>query len=219
MKKNLLMMAAIMFGILITFASCKDTKKSKTADDDEDETEQVDKKSSKDLALKKVASLEDIEALEDYDLDDIDISELDMDDFDFANIDLNELSESQANSLLDLIVMVGSNELPQDAGDGVTIYAMEKSDDDVAFTIEMSPESMGGITMEQFNQVLNMPELKQMMMQEMIKGLEGNEDFNKFLQVILVAKKDLTINFVDKNSGDSATLTLGADELLSMQNQ
>jgi hypothetical protein len=219
MKKNLLMMAAIMFGILITFASCKDTKKSKTADDDEDETEQVDKKSSKDLALKKVASLEDIEALEDYDLDDIDISELDMDDFDFANIDLNELTESQANSLLDLVVMVGSNELPQDAGDGVTIYAMEKSDDDVAFTIEMSPESMGGITMEQFNQVLNMPELKQMMMQEMIKGLEGNEDFNKFLQVILVAKKDLTINFVDKNSGDSATLTLGADELLSMQNQ
>ena len=62
-----------------------------------------------------------------------------------------------------------------------------------------------------------MPDL--MMMTEMIKGLEGNDEFSKFAQVILAAKKDLIIVFVDKNSGESATLTLAADELRRIQNQ
>ena len=220
MKKNLLMMAAVMFGILIAFASC-DSKKSKksSGDDDEDETEQVEKTSKKDVALKKVASLEDIEALSDYDLDDIDISELGMDDIDFNNINLDDLTEDQANALLDLIVLVGSNELPMEAGDGITMESIDKDDESVTFIMEMAPEALQGVTMEQFNQVLNMPDMKEMMMKEMIKGLEGNEDFNKFAQVILAAEKDMVIKFVDKESGDSANLTLTADELLRIQNQ
>lgn len=220
MKKNLLMMAAVMFGILIAFASC-DSKKSKksSGDDDEDETEQVEKTSKKDVALKKVASLEDIEALSDYDLDDIDISELGMDDIDFNNINLDNLTEDQANALLDLIVLVGSNELPMEAGDGITMESIDKDDESVTFIMEMAPEALQGVTMEQFNQVLNMPDMKEMMMKEMIKGLEGNEDFNKFAQVILAAEKDMVIKFVDKESGDSANLTLTADELLRIQNQ
>ena len=220
MKKNLLMMAAVMFGILIAFASC-DSKKSKksSGDDDEDETEQVEKTSKKDVALKKVASLEDIEALADCDLDDLDISELGLDDFDFNNINLDDLTEDQANTLLDLIVLVGSNELPMETGEGITMESIDKDRESVTFVMEMAPEALQGITMEQFNQVLNMPELKERMMQEMIKGLEGNNDFNKFAQVILVAKKDMVIKFVDKQSGDSANLTLTADELLRIQNQ
>lgn len=220
MKKNLLMMAAVMFGILIAFASC-DSKKSKksSGDDDEDETEQVEKTSKKDVALKKVASLEDIEALSDYDLDDIDISELGMDDIDFNNINLDDLTEDQANALLDLIVLVGSNELPMEAGDGITMESIDKDDESVTFIMEMAPEALQGVTMEQFNQVLNMPDMKEMMMKEMIKGLEGNEDFNKFAQVILAAEKDMVIKFVDKESGDSANLTLTAAELLRIQNQ
>ena len=67
--------------------------------------------------------------------------------------------------------------------------------------------------------MLEMPELKEMMMQEMIKGLEGNDDFNKFLKVVLVAKKDMVIKFVDSESGESANLTLSAAELHRMQNQ
>ena len=225
MKKNLLMMAAVMFGILIAFASCKDNKKSRSYDDDDDEeeTEQVEGKSGrsskKDVALKKVASLEDIETLDEYDLDDIDISDLKMDDIDFANIDLETLTESQANALLDLVVIVGSNELPQDAGDGVIVQSIDKDDESVSFVLEMSKEALSGITIEQFKQVLEMPELKEMMMQEMIKGLEGNDDFNKFLKVVLVAKKDMVIKFVDSESGESANLTLSAAELRRMQNQ
>ena len=219
MKKNLLMMAAVMFGILIAFASCDSKKSKKSSGDDEDETEQVEKTSKKDVALKKVASLEDIEALSDYDLDDIDISELGMDDIDFNNINLDNLTEDQANALLDLIVLVGSNELPMEAGDGITMESIDKDDESVTFIMEMAPEALQGVTMEQFNQVLNMPDMKEMMMKEMIKGLEGNEDFNKFAQVILAAEKDMVIKFVDKESGDSANLTLTADELLRIQNQ
>ena len=221
MKKNLLMMAAVMFGILIAFASCKDNKKSRASDDDdEDDTEQVEKRSSKkDQALKKVASLEDIEALTECDLDDLDISNLSMDDINFDDIDLDNLTKSQANALLDLIVMVGSNELPQEAGDGVTIASIDKDDDSVSFVLEMSPEALSGISMQQFNQVLNMPELREMMMQEMIKGLEGNNDFNKFVQVVLVANKDLVLEFKDKNSDESAKLSLNASELRRIQNQ
>ena len=96
MKKNLLMMAAIMFGILMTFASCKDSKKSSKADaDDEDDTEQVEKDgrtaSKKDLALNKLTSFEDIEALEDLDMDDI-------------NIEIAERDQiyNDANKLLDV---------------------------------------------------------------------------------------------------------------------
>ena len=221
MKKNLLMMAAVMFGILIAFASCKDKKQSKDVDDD-DETEQVDEKggtSKKAAALKKVASLEDIETLAEYDLDDIDLSELNMDDIDFDNINLDDLTEEQANALLDLVVLVGGNELPMEAGEGITVHSIDKDDESVSFVMEMAPEALQGITMEQFNQVLNMPELKEMMMTEMIKGLEGNDEFSKFAQVILAAKKDLIIVFVDKNSGESATLTLAADELRRIQNQ
>jgi hypothetical protein len=142
-----------------------------------------------------------------------------MDDIDFANIDLETLTESQANALLDLVVIVGSNELPQDAGDGVIVQSIDKDDESVSFVLEMSKEALSGITIEQFKQVLEMPELKEMMMQEMIKGLEGNDDFNKFLKVVLVAKKDMVIKFVDSESGESANLTLSADELRRMQNQ
>lgn len=222
MKKNLLMMAAVMFGILIAFASCKDKKNSKATDDDEeDETELVDKKKStskKAAALKKVASLEDIETLSEYDLDDIDLSELNMDDIDLDNINLSNLTEGQANALLDLIVLVGGNELPMEAGDGVTMVSIDKDSRSVTFVMEMSREAMQGITMEQFNQVLNMPEMKEMMIKEMIKSLEGNNDFNKFAQVIVAAEKDMVIKFVDEETGDSAKLTLTADELLSIHN-
>lgn len=223
MKKNLLMMAAVMFGILIAFASCDSKKSNKSSgNDEEDETEQVDKKegtSKKAQALKKVASLEDIETLSEYDLEDLDISELNMEDIDFDNIDFSELTEEQANALLDLVVLVGSNELPMEAGNGITMESIDKDDESVTFVMEMSADALQGITMEQFNQVLNMPEMKEMMMQQMIQSLEGNDDFNKFAQVILVAQKDMVIKFVDKNSGESANLTLTADELLRIQNQ
>ena len=225
MKKNLLMMAAVMFGILIAFASCKDTKKSsKGADDDEEETEQVEngngKSSQKAVALKKVASLEDIEALADYDLNDIDISDLDMDDIDLENIDLSELTEPQANALLDLVMLLGNRELPQDAGNGMTMSSMDVDSRDVTFVIEMEPQSLGGITLDQLNTVLNNPELKSMMTTEMMKNFENTDDKMKiFFKAITTANKNLVVKFVDKNSGDSAKMTITADDLKKVQNQ
>lgn len=225
MKKNILMMAAVMFGILMAFASCKDKKSSKAADDDdEDETEQVEKnessKSKKDLALKKVASLEDIEALADCDLDDLDISDLNMDDIDLDNLDLSELTEAQANALLDLVMLVGNKELPQDVGDGMTMASIDVDGDDVAFVLQMDPEALGGISMDQFDMVFNNPELRGMMMTEMMKSFEsGDDDMKTFFKVITTANKNLTIKFTDKNSGDSANLTITADELKQVLNK
>ena len=218
------MMAAVMFGILIAFASCNNKKGNKEVEDDEEETEQVEnengKSSQKAAALKKVASLEDIEALADYDLDDIDISDLDMADIDLDNINLSELTESQANALLDLVMLVGSKELPQDVGDGMTMSSIDVDDNDVAFVLKMDPQALGGVTMEQFDMVFNNPELKSMMMTEMMKNFEnGNDDMKTFFKVITTANKNLVIKFVDKNSGDEANMTFTADELKRILNQ
>ena len=224
MKKNLLMMAAVMFGILIAFASCNNKKGNKDVEDDEEETEQLEnengKSSQKAAALKKVASLEDIEALADYDLDDIDISELDMDDIDLENLDLSELTESQANALLDLVMLVGNTGLPQDVGDGMTMSSIDIDDDDVSFVLKMDPQALGGITMDQFDMVFNNPELRSMMMTEMMKNFEsGDDNMKTFFKVITTANKNLVIKFIDKNSGDEANMTITADELKSIQNQ
>lgn len=224
MKKNLLMMAAVMFGILIAFASCKDSKKSNKDADDEEDTEQVEKEdgnsSQKAAALKKVASLEDIESLADYDLDDIDISDLDMEDINLDDIDLSDLTESQANALLELVMLVGSKELPQDVGEGMTMSSIDVDDDDVSFVLKMDPQALGGITMDQFDMVFNNPEIKSMMMTEMMKNFEsGNDDMKTFFKVITTANKNLVIKFVDKNSGDEANMTITADELKKIQNQ
>ena len=210
MKKNLLMMAAVMFGILIAFASCNNKKGNKDVEDDEEETEQLEnengKSSQKAAALKKVASLEDIEALADYDLDDIDISELDMDDIDLE--------------LLDLVMLVGNKELPQDVGDGMTMSSIDIDDDDVSFVLKMDPQALGGITMDQFDMVFNNPELRSMMMTEMMKNFEsGDDNMKTFFKVITTANKNLVIKFIDKNSGDEANMTITADELKSIQNQ
>ena len=218
------MMAAVMFGILIAFASCDSKKSNKAADDDEEDTEQVEngngESSQKAAALKKVASLEDIEALADYDLDDIDISDLDMDDIDLENIDLSELTESEASALLELVMMVGSKELPQDAGNGMTMSSIDVDSRDVTFVIEMEPQALGGVTLDQFNMVLNNPELKSMMTTEMMKNFEsGDDDMKTFFKVITTANKNLVVKFVDKKTGDSAKMTITADDLKKIQNQ
>ena len=224
MKKNLLMMAAVMFGILIAFASCNSKKSSKSEADDEEETEKVDKKegsnSKKDVALKKVASLEDIENLADYDLDDLDISELDMDDIKLDDINLDELDEDQANALLQLVLLVGSKELPQDIGNGMTVAGIDVDDDDVSFVMEMAPEALNGLSMEQFEMVFNNSELRSMMINEMMKSFQsGDDDMKTFFKVITTADKNLVIKFVDKNTDESASLTITNDELKQIQNQ
>ena len=222
MKKNLFFMAAVMFGILMAFASCKDSKKGNKADaDDEDDTEQVERTASKkDMALKQVASLEDIEALSDLDLDDLDLSELDMDDIDLDNIDLSELTESQANALLQLVMLVGSKELPQEAGEGMTMTAIDVDDEDVNFLLEIAPGGMNGVSIEQLDMVFSNADLRAMMMQELVKGFEsGDEDMNTFFKVITTADKNLNIKFTDTETDKTAVLTITADELKQIYNQ
>jgi len=232
MKKNLLMMAAIMFGILIAFASCKD-KKSKTDDDEDEKTEKVKKShadrdddefdedepvSKKDIALKKVASLEDIETLSDNDLDDIDISDLTMEDFNFDDIDLENLDEEQANALLDLVVLVANKELPEEVDEDMTMTTFEKSYNNVTIVLEMGPKAMDGASMEDIKTVLNMPDVKNKIVQNMMESQDSeNEDFKKFMQVIAAANKNMVLRFVDKATGEYADLKLTASELSQLK--
>ena len=223
MKKNLFMMAAVMFGILLAFTSCKDSKKGSKADD-KDDTEQVEKDGKtatmKDAALKKVASLEDIEALSEMDLDDLDISELDMDDIDLEGLDLSELTESQANALLELVMLVGNKELPQEAGDGMTMSAIDVDDEDVTFLLEVAPNALGGVSIEQFDEVINNADIKDMMIQQMIESFEsGDEDMKTFFKVITTANKNLNIKFKEEGSDKEANLTITSDQLKQIQNQ
>ncbi|MCR4601994.1 MAG: hypothetical protein K5683_00495 [Prevotella sp.] len=199
-------MTAILFGILFTFASCKDSKqRSNNNDANEEKSEQV--KSPK-KSITKISSLDD---LKDVDLDDIDVSELDMDDIDFDKIDLDNLSADEANLLLQLALQVASKELPEDLGDGSSMESFDIDGDDVVFTLKMDVAGQG-ITMEQFAQVIEMPEMKGQMIQGMMSGAE-DDDMALFLHMMVAGNKNLSMKFVDKTSGKDATLRLKCSEL------
>jgi hypothetical protein len=143
-----------------------------------------------------------------------------MDDIDLDDLDLSELTESQANTLLELVMLVGNKELPQEAGDGMTMSAIDVDDEDVTFLLEVAPNALGGVSIEQFDEVLNNADIKDMMIQQMIESFEsGDEDMKTFFKVITTANKNLNIKFKEEGSDKEANLTITADQLEQIQNQ
>ena len=212
MKKHFLYLSAILFGILVSFSSCKDSKKSSNDidDEDEDDTELVEKshkKSKKQSALKKVASASD---LDDIDLDDVDLDELDLDDFELNNIDLDELTPEQANNLLQLVMLAGNKELPEDMGDGMSLQSMDIDGRDVVFVVGIDGASMG-ISMEEFKLAMSMPEVKD----EMIKSIvdDDDDDMTVFFKAIVASKKNFVMRFADTQSDEYVDCRLTTSEL------
>lgn len=211
MKKQFMFISAILLGMVICLASCKDSKKSSWADE-EDGTEQVEK-TKKHKTLTKVTSLDDLADIDLDDLDELDLTELGMDDIDFDNFDFDELTQDQADMLLKLVVVVAGKELPEDMGDGMELTALDMKGRDVIFSVEMDMTDVG-ISMADFVEVMNMPEMKNEMMKGMIKDMD--DDMAAFLQVMVAAKKNFVMKFIDKNTGDDVDLRLKSSELKEM---
>jgi len=211
MKKQFMFLSAILLGMVICLASCKDSKKSSWADE-EDGTEQVEK-TKKHKTLTKVTSLDDLADIDFDDLDELDLTELDMDDIDFDNFNFEELTQDQADMLLKLVVAVAGKELPEDKGDGMELTALDMKGRDVIFSLEMDMTDVG-ISMDDFVEVMNMPEMKSEMMKGMIQ--DKDDDMAAFLQVMVAAKKNFVMKFIDKNTGDDVDLRLKSSELKEM---
>ena len=211
MKKQFMFISAILLGMVICLASCKDSKKSSWADE-EDGTEQVEK-TKKHKTLTKVTSLDDLADIDLDDLDELDLTELGMDDIDFDNFNFEELTQDQADMLLKLVVVVAGKELPEDMGDGMELTALDMKGRDVIFSVEMDMTDVG-ISMADFVEVMNMPEMKSEMMKGMIQDMD--DDMAAFLQVMVAAKKNFVMKFIDKNTGDDADLRLKSSELKEM---
>lgn len=211
MKKQFMFISAILLGMVICLASCKDSKKSSWADE-EDGTEQVEK-TKKHKTLTKVTSLDDLADIDLDDLDELDLTELGMDDIDFDNFNFEELTQDQADMLLKLVVAVAGKELPEDMGDGMELTALDMKGRDVIFSVEMDMTDVG-ISMDDFVEVMNMPEMKNEMMKGMIQDMD--DDMAAFLQVMVAAKKNFVMKFIDKNTGDDVDLRLKSSELKEM---
>lgn len=211
MKKQFMFISAILLGMVICLASCKDSKKSSWADE-EDGTEQVEK-TKKHKTLTKVTSLDDLADIDLDDLDELDLTELGMDDIDFDNFNFEELTQDQADMLLKLVVAVAGKELPEDMDDGMELTALDMKGRDVIFSVEMDMTDVG-ISMADFVEVMNMPEMKNEMMKGMIQDMD--DDMAAFLQVMVAAKKNFVMKFIDKNTGDDVDLRLKSSELKEM---
>ena len=211
MKKQFMFLSAILLGMVICLASCKDSKKSSWADE-EDGTEQVEK-TKKHKTLTKVTSLDDLADIDLDDLDELDLTELGMDDIDFDNFNFEELTQDQADMLLKLVVAVAGKELPEDMDDGMELTALDMKGRDVIFSVELDMTDVG-ISMDDFVEVMNMPEMKNEMMKGMIQDMD--DDMAAFLQVMVAAKKNFVMKFIDKNTGDDVDLRLKSSELKEM---
>lgn len=205
-------MAAVLFGILIAFGSCKSNSKSSDDDDDEDEkTEKVDKKDKKkekkqDKKKKKTVSVDD---LDDVDIADFDVEAMKLDDLD--DLDVDNLTSEQANNLLKIIEAVAPTQLPMDLGDGMTMTALAIEGNDLAFHCKMNHDMMEGMTMSQFQQVLNMPEMKKQMISSMTQ--EMDEDMAMFIKLTKTSGKNFAMKFIDSQTGEMASIRLTNSEL------
>ncbi|MBO4810658.1 MAG: hypothetical protein J5552_03730 [Prevotella sp.] len=208
MKKHFFFMTALMLGLVMAVASCKDSKKAAADANGEEVTEKVVKEKT---PLKEITSVDE---LDDLDLENIDLSEFDENTLD--NLDFDNLTEKQANNLLALVAAVGSDELPEDVGDGMTLTDLRIDGDKLVMEMKMAKEALSGITIKQLATVFETPELRKAMSAELMSGMAEDEDMQMFMKVAAAAKKDFCLRFFDGESGDEATLTLLDKELMNM---
>lgn len=203
-KKHFMFMVAALFGILISFASCKDNKKSYNDDeDDEEDTEQVD---------------EDLEDEVDEDDDVVpedtygafaDIKNME----DLKKVDVDNMTPDEAESLLKLATKLASNELPTKMDDGMDIVALAMEGDDLSFHVKVD-EKASGMPFDALKQALEMPEMRQSITAAMSQGVDS--DMAAFMKIIMKAGKNFAIKFVSDTSGDMAVLRITNDDMQQM---
>ena len=198
MKKHFLMIATVAIGIMVAFASCKDNKRSHADDeDDEDDIENVEK------------DLEDEIDDEDEDLATSEFAQKLKSMDDLKNLDVDGLTAEEADELLQVATSIASKELPEDMGDGMQMVAMALEGEDVSFHVK-ADESKLGMTIKDFSAALNMPEMKEMMLQSMSQNVD--DDMLGFMKIVKKAGKNLAMKFVN-DSGEMAVLRLTNDDM------
>ena len=198
MKKHFLMIATVAIGIMVAFASCKDNKRSHADDeDDEDDIENVEKDLDDEIddEDEDVATSEFAQKLKSMD--------------DLKNLDVDGLTAEEADELLQVATSIASKELPEDMGDGMQMVAMALEGEDVSFHVK-ADESKLGMTIKDFSAALNMPEMKEMMLQSMSQNVD--DDMLGFMKIVKKAGKNLAMKFVN-DSGEMAVLRLTNDDM------
>jgi hypothetical protein len=198
MKKHFLMIATVAIGIMVAFASCKDNKRSHADDeDDEDDIENVEKDLEDEIddEDEDVATSEFAQKLKSMD--------------DLKNLDVDGLTAEEADELLQVATSIASKELPEDMGDGMQMVAMALEGEDVSFHVK-ADESKLGMTIKDFSAALNMPEMKEMMLQSMSQNVD--DDMLGFMKIVKKAGKNLAMKFVN-DSGEMAVLRLTNDDM------
>ena len=198
MKKHFLMIATVAIGIMVAFASCKDNKRSHADDeDDEDDIENVEKDLEDEIddEGEDVATSEFAQKLKSMD--------------DLKNLDVDGLTAEEADELLQVATSIASKELPEDMGDGMQMVAMALEGEDVSFHVK-ADESKLGMTIKDFSAALNMPEMKEMMLQSMSQNVD--DDMLGFMKIVKKAGKNLAMKFVN-DSGEMAVLRLTNDDM------
>ena len=204
MKKHFIYMTALLVGLVMAVASCKDSKK---AGADENGTEQKAQK------LTKITSAAD---LDNIDVDNLDLDDLknleDLDGLDDLKID--ELTETQANNLLKVMMLVANKAMPETEDEDVKLKGITLDDNDVTFSLEMGKEALKGVPMSMLEMVFNSPDLKSAMIGEMVNGMTSDDSgMDSFFKVVIAAKKNFCMKFIDADSGESAVCRLEGKEM------
>ncbi len=211
MQKHFFFMTALLMGLVIAVSSCKDSKK---ADADENGSEKVEK-------IQKLTKINSAADLDNLDMDNLDLDDLakldDLEGLDDLNFD--ELTESQANNLLKVMMLLANKDMPEIEDEDVKLKGITMEGDDITFGLEMSKEALKGMPISMLEMVLNSPELKEAMMTEMVGGItSGDDDMDSFFKVIIAAKKNFCLKFIDGGNGESAVCRLEGEEMAKLMN-
>lgn len=221
MKKQFYLFAAVLFGVLFTFASCKDNKHRSHHGDDEDDEELVDDdddyededntKSSKKGTVKLADLINEnkLDELADLDIDDVDATGVDFNKLN--NLDFDNLDQSTADLLLQVAVAQMSSELPMDAGDGIVLSSFAVVGNDVKISMIVDEKELEGLNMKAFEVLLNNEAMKKQLMAQMVSSMDADGKFA--INVIAAAKKNFVMEFVGGNTGETAMIRLTSSEL------
>lgn len=229
MKKHFMFLMAVLFGLIISMGSCKNSKSS--SDDDDEESGKKDKK-KKNKKDKKTAKADDeweydddedggdVDDDDDDDFDDYDGGksyddddyEFDEDNFDIKDLkgtDIDDLSSSQAVKVLQY-ACDNSDEIFNNADMDMS---MRMRGNDVVIHAYLDFSSQG-ITVQQFQEALQMPSMRQQLISSMVTSA-GNEGKMMF-KLMAKANKNLRLEFEDTNSGGTASCSIPKSELEQM---
>ncbi len=226
MKKHFMFVAAVMFGFLFAFSSCKGNKSNHHDDDEDEDDEELvendnkDKDDDDDSGSHSKASVKLADVLKDNDLqklDDVDLADLDMSGVSLSDIEkmqFDGISPQAANVLLQLAAKQVNSMVPMNLGEGMKLTGFDVNSDDVTMTMVIDEAMLQGATIEQLGVLMNDKSMKAQLMNQMVSGMDSDGLFA--MKMIVATNKDFVLKFIGKNGGASANCRLTTSDLSSL---